>query len=458
MKCSKILVVDDEPNVRSSIEEMLDEHGYDVLTAASADEAFSQLKAEQPDLTICDIQMPGMSGLDAFRVMRKTHPKMPVIIMTGFGTTQTAIEATKLGAFDYQLKPFDPDEMLQTVERALESVRLMHRQVQIDPKTAAVPAAGDAIIGQSPPMQEVYKAIGRVAETDASVLIRGDTGTGKELVARAIYQHSRRQNMPMLMVNCVAIPDTLLEAELFGHEKGAFTGANARRIGKFEQANGGTIFLDEIGDIPLVTQAKLLRVLQERQFERIGSNETIRVDVRILAATNRNLEQAIAEGKFREDLFHRLNVVTIRIPPLSERRDDVCRLTEYFLHRFSQELGISVPPISEDAMLTLKTYHWPGNVRELEHCIHRALIFTQGYPIQKDDILQALEQSGPTESGKSEYTPKDGIHVGMSLEEVEKQFILMTLASTNGNKKEAARILGISRRAIYDKLKRYGVM
>jgi DNA-binding NtrC family response regulator len=381
---------------------------------------------------------------------------MPVIIMTGFGTTQTAIEATKLGAFDYQLKPFDPDEMLQTVERALESVRLMQRPVQIDPRTP--PVTDDAIIGQSQCMQDVYKSIGRVTETDASVLIRGDTGTGKELVARAIYQHSRRQHMPMLMVNCVAIPDTLLEAELFGHEKGAFTGANARRIGKFEQANGGTIFLDEIGDVPLVTQAKLLRVLQERRFERIGSNETIHVDVRILAATNRNLEEAIAAGKFREDLFHRLNVVTIRIPPLCDRRDDIDRLSNYFLRRFSKELQISLPPISEDALRVLRSYHWPGNVRELEHCIHRALIFTQGYPVQKEDVLQALEQSGTTESLPADPGPSDVIHVGMTLDEVEKQFILMTLAFTNGNKKEASKMLGISRRAIYDKLKRYGIM
>lgn len=456
MKRNTILVIDDETNVRTSIEEMLEEHGYEVFTASSAEEAFELLKTSVPELTICDIQMPGMSGLDAFRILRKSHPKMPVIIMTGFGTTQTAIEATKLGAFDYQLKPFDPDEMLQTVERALESVRLMQRQVQIDPRTP--PVTEDAIIGQSLCMQEVYKAIGRVAQTDASVLIRGDTGTGKELVARAIYQHSRRQQMPMLMVNCVAIPDTLLEAELFGHEKGAFTGANARRIGKFEQADGGTLFLDEIGDIPLMTQAKLLRVLQERRFERIGSNETIHVDVRILAATNRNLEEAIAEGKFREDLFHRLNVVTIRIPPLCERRDDIDRLANYFLRRFSQELQIAVPPISEDALRVLRNYHWPGNVREMEHCIHRALIFTQGYPVQKEDVLQALEQSGSSETPPAQLGNSEAIRVGMTLDEVEKQFIQMTLSYTNGNKKEAAKMLGISRRAIYDKLKRYGIM
>jgi nitrogen regulation protein NR(I) len=455
---SKILVVDDEPNVRSSIAELLAEQGYDVLTADRGETALAVLDHDQPDLMVCDIQMPGMNGLDAFRILRKSYPKLPVIIMTAYGTTETAIEATKLGAFDYQLKPFDPDEMLRTVERALESVRLMHRQVRIDP--GSLPATDDAIIGQSACMQDVYKAIGRVAQTDASVLIRGETGTGKELIARAVYQHSNRAERPLLVVNCVAIPDTLLEAELFGHEKGAFTGAATRRIGKFEQANGGTLFLDEIGDIPLTTQAKLLRVLQERSFERIGSNETIHVDVRVLAATNRDLEHAIANGRFREDLFHRLNVVTIRVPALRERRNDIPRLTNYFLELFSRKLGIDKPAVSDDALDVLVNYDWPGNVRELEHTIHRALIFTHGYPIQRTDILQALEQrpeEAPAPTATATVGQSASIRVGMKLEEVEREFIKMTLAATSGNKKQAAKMLGISRRAVYDKLKKYGL-
>lgn len=456
---SKILVVDDEPSVLSSIADMLSEQGYDVITADRGETALQRLEGDDPDLLICDIQMPGMNGLDAFRILRKSHPKLPVILMTAYGTTESAIEATKLGAFDYQLKPFDPGEMLQTVSRALESVRLMRRQVQIEP--TAVPSAADAIIGQSACMQEVYKAIGRVAQTDASVLIRGETGTGKELIARAIYQHSNRSDRPLLVVNCVAIPETLLEAELFGHEKGAFTGAAARRIGKFEQANGGTLFLDEIGDIPITTQAKLLRVLQERTFERIGSNESIRVDVRVLAATNRDLESAIAEGNFREDLFHRLNVVTIRVPPLRDRRDDIPRLTRFFVELFSRKLGVEMPALSEDALDLLLSYGWPGNVRELEHVTHRAIIFTKGYPIQRRDICQALERPTDTvtmDRPTTEEDPAFDIHVGMTLDQVECAFIRKTLLATGGNKKQAAEMLGISRRAVYDKLKRYGLI
>ncbi|MFO0948201.1 MAG: sigma-54 dependent transcriptional regulator [Planctomycetota bacterium] len=455
----KILIVDDESNVRTSIEEMLDEAGYDVVAADRAEGALKLVEIEQPDLMICDVQMPGMNGLEAFRVIRQSRPRMPVIIMTGYGTTETAIEATKLGAFDYLLKPFDPAEMLTTVQRALESVRLMQRHVVIDPMGAA--DTGDALIGQSASMQQVYKSIGRVAATDASVLIRGETGTGKELVARAVYQHSRRSEQPLRMVNCVAIPETLLESELFGYERGAFTGANSRRIGKFEQADGGTIFLDEIGDIPLVTQAKLLRVLQEKSFERIGSNETIRVDVRVIAATNRDLEGAIQEGKFREDLYHRLNVVTINIPPLRERGQDLVLLTRHFLRRFSKELKIEEPPLSEDALHELKSYSWPGNVRELEHCIQRAMIFTQGYPIQQGDIQRALQRStdeAPSGTATKSSCLGNAIHVGMTLEAVEKVFLKMTLEATGGNKKEASQILGISRRAIYDKLRRHGML
>ena len=452
---SRILVVDDEASVLTSIEEMLEEQGYEVVTADGKETALAALKSQPPDLMLCDIQMPDCNGLDLFRTVKQSRPKMPVIIMTAFGTTETAIEATKLGAFDYRLKPFDPDDMLVTVARALESVRLMHRQVQLDPQKAQESA--DAIIGQGPSMQEVYKAIGRVAATDASVLIRGDTGTGKELVARALYQHSLRGKHPMMLVNCVAIPETLLEAELFGYEKGAFTGAAARRIGKFEQANHGTIFLDEIGDIPLMTQAKLLRVLQERTFERIGSNQTIHIDVRILAATNRDLESAITEGKFREDLYHRLNVVTIKIPPLRDRREDIPRLASFFLERFAREMKVDRPPLAEQALHALETYDWPGNVRELEHCIRRALIFTRGYPIQLDDVVRALERPDEDHAPAQESAASD-IRVGMTLDEVEKQFIQMTLASTQGNKKEAAKLLGISRRAIYDKLKKYGLM
>ncbi|MHC4506591.1 MAG: sigma-54-dependent transcriptional regulator, partial [Planctomycetota bacterium] len=367
---STILIVDDEPNVLASFQKMLATQKHRVMTAARGEAALALVEKKKPDLLVMDIRMPGMDGLTAFRKLRETHPKLPVIIMTGFGTTEAAIEATKLGAFDYHLKPFEPADMLRSIKGALESARLMRRHVRLDPDSEA-PSA-DAIIGQSEGMRGVYKAIGRVAETDATVLVRGETGTGKELVARAVYQHSRRAEMPLVVVNCVAIPETLLESELFGHEKGAFTGASARRIGKFEQAAGGTIFLDEIGDMPLSIQSKMLRVLQERSLERVGGHNTISVDVRVIAATNRDLEKAIAEGKFRDDLYHRLDVFTIDLPPLRERREDIPRLVAYFLDRFARELGVEKPVLSEPALEALRGYGWPGNVRELEHCIHRA--------------------------------------------------------------------------------------
>ncbi len=476
----KILVVDDELNVLASFEKMLSEQGHEVITARRAEAALDCLNKEKPELLIMDIRLPGMDGLQAFRQIKKSYPKLPVIIMTGYGTTESAIEATKLGAFDYQLKPFEPEEMLRIIERALECVRLMQRQVELAPQVA--PLTSDAIIGQSIVMQEVYKAIGRVSQTDATVLIRGETGTGKELVARAIYQHSLRSDAPLLLVNCVAIPETLLESELFGYEKGAFTGASTRRIGKFEQANGGTIFLDEIGDIPLGIQAKILRVLQERNFERIGGNDTIHVDVRVIAATNRNLEKAISDGKFRNDLYHRLNVVTIHIPPLRERREDIPQLISYFLERFAQQLKIDKPTLSSDALQALQNYFWHGNVRELEHCIHRAMIFTRGYPIQANDVYRALER--PAEDFPMEDTAEQQVissssipyeeqlqalvdnyvetHTGAAthsqfIELADKLLVLQALRHTNGNQTQAANLLGLTRPTLQAKMQKYGI-
>ena len=348
---SRILLVDDEEGVLPALVELLRSEGHEVVTARRAAEALERLAAEEFELVILDVRLPGISGLDALERIKQGQPKLPVIVMTGQGTMETAVEATKRGAFDYHLKPFEPAEMLETIERALEGARLMRGQVAVG--SANVAGTEDAIIGQSPGMQQVFKAIGRVAQTDATVLIRGESGTGKELVARAIYQHSLRSDAPLLVVNCVAIPETLLESELFGYEKGAFTGATARRIGKLEQASGGTIFLDEIGDVPPSIQAKILRVLQEREFERLGGNETIRTDVRVLSATNRDLEIAIAEGDFRGDLYHRLDVVTIHVPPLRQRREDLPFLVDYFLERFARELKTDRPPLSEGVMEVL---------------------------------------------------------------------------------------------------------
>ena len=319
--------------------------GTNVVAAAGAEEAIERVKDASLDLVILDVCLPGMSGLDALARLRQAQPTLPVIVMTGQGTTDTAIEATKRGAFDYLLKPFDPAEMLRTIAKALEAARLMKVRLALNPETT-LPAA-DAIVGRNPAMLQLYKAIGRVAPTDATVLIRGESGTGKELVARAVYQHSRRHGKPLVVVNCAAIPEALLESELFGYESGAFTGAMKRRIGKFEQADGGTLFLDEIGDMPPALQAKILRALQDRTFQRLGGNETLQADVRVICATNRDLERAIAAGGFREDLYHRVNVVTLELSPLRQRRDDIPLLVDYFLNRYARAAGVEKPPLAQ---------------------------------------------------------------------------------------------------------------
>ncbi|MCC7263351.1 MAG: sigma-54-dependent Fis family transcriptional regulator [Candidatus Latescibacteria bacterium] len=464
---SRILVVDDEASVLASFEKMLSRQGHQVLTARRADAALELLPVAQPDLLIMDIRMPGMDGLEAFRHIRAGNARLPVILMTGYSTTEYAIEAMKLGAFDYQVKPFEPEELLRLIDRALEGYRLMQRQVAFDPATP--PDAGDALVGQSPLMQEVYKQIGRVAQTDAAVLIRGETGTGKELVARAIYQHSRRHAAPLLMINCAAIPETLLETELFGHEKGAFTGALSRRVGRFEQASGGTLFLDEIGDISPATQAKILRVLQDQQFDRLGGHEPVRTDVRLLAATNRNLEDAIAAGQFREDLYYRLKVVAIDLPPLRERREDIPKLTEYFVARFARQLKIDPPSLSEEALALLYSHPWPGNVRELEHCLHRALIATGGYPIQAEDLRRAL---GPTPAAADRVAASEDLvlqireylksHSGPAtherfLEQVDKLLVAEALRQTKGNQTQAAKLLGLTRPTLQAKMNKHGL-
>jgi nitrogen regulation protein NR(I) len=380
----QILIVDDDDQLRHSFHRLLAEEGYQTATAPSGEAALPLIRASRPDLVILDVRLPGMNGLEVFRAIREMEPKLPVIIMTAFATTNTAIEATKLGAFDYVLKPFEIPEMLGLIRQALEAGRFMRSPVALDQDPATT--AEEAIIGRSQPMQELYKAIGRVAPTDATVLIRGEPGTGKELVARAIYQHSLRANRPFLVINCLAIPETLLESELFGYEKGAFTGATTRRIGKVEQANGGTLFLDEIGDMPQSIQAKLLRLLQERSLERLGGRQVIEVDVRIIAATNRDLEAALAQGRFREDLYYRLNVVTLNLPPLRERKDDLTHLADYFLRRSAGSLGVRHPGLDPEAVTLLLQHDWPGNVRELANAMEKCLIFSRGRPIGVEEV------------------------------------------------------------------------
>ncbi|RMF60997.1 MAG: sigma-54-dependent Fis family transcriptional regulator, partial [Calditrichaeota bacterium] len=376
----KILIVDDEPNIHYSFEKILPD-SYHLLSAHSAEEALNVFSRENPDVVVMDVKLPAMDGLEALQKMKKLDARTPVIMMTAFGTVNTAITAMKYGAYEYLLKPFDVNRMRQVIEQALESSDLMRRQVVVASEGGLEDEEGDLIVGSSEVMQQIYKLIGQVAHQDIPVLICGESGTGKELVARAIYHHSKRAHQPFLEINCAALPETLLESELFGHEKGAFTGATEKRIGKFELVNGGTLFLDEIGELSLSSQAKLLRVLQYGTFTRIGGKEVIHTDVRVLVATNRNLKEEIKNGNFREDLYYRLNVITINLPPLDERREDIPELAHYFLKRYGKESGKQLKGFTKEAMNQLVNHHWKGNVRQLENCIRRAIVLARGSTI-----------------------------------------------------------------------------
>ena len=466
---STLLIIDDDDQLRISFERLLKEEGYAVQTAASGEAGLRLIDDAIPDLVVLDIRLPGMNGLETFARIHRIEPKLPVIIMTAYGTTETAIEATKMGAFDYVLKPFDIPEMLTVIRKALEVGRFMRSPVDVD--ASPDQARGEAIIGKSPVMQEVYKAIGRVAGTDATVLVRGESGSGKELVARALFQHSMRSEKPFLVINCVAIPDTLLESELFGYEKGAFTGATHRRVGKVEQASGGTVFLDEIGDMPMNLQAKMLRLLQEKSIERLGGRETIPVDVRIIAATNRDLEQLIAAGRFREDLYYRLKVITIWLPALAARSGDIPLLADYFLSRFSMELGIENPGITSEAVALLVATPWPGNVRELANTLQKALIFNRGAPLRPADITQAAGSDArrrhPYDNAADEAM-RTWIRGLLSNGEPDNRFencldrfgsmlVAEALKLTGGNRSQAAKLLGISRPTLHAKIDKYGL-
>jgi nitrogen regulation protein NR(I) len=464
---STILIIDDDDQLRISFERLLKEEGYGVRTAASGEAGIRMIADAIPDLVLLDVRLPGMNGLEAFKQIHRIEPKLPVIIMTAFGTTETAIEATKMGAFDYVIKPFDVPKMLSTIRQALEAGRFMRSPVDMD--ASPNKTQGEAIIGKSPAMQEVYKAIGRVSATDATVLVRGESGSGKELVARALYQHSVRSEKPFLVINCVAIPDTLLESELFGYEKGAFTGATHRRVGKIEQASGGTVFLDEIGDMPLNLQAKMLRLLQEKSIERLGGRETIPVDVRIIAATNRNLEHLITNGQFREDLYYRLKVITIWLPPLRERTGDIPLLADYFLTRFASELSIENPGITREALSMLVSSPWAGNIRELANTLQKALIFNRGAPLSLNDITQAAGDEANNHhlsEGACDDQVRAWIRSLLSKGERENLFencmdhlgsVLVgeALNLTGGNRSQAAKLLGMSRPTLHAKIDKY---
>lgn len=470
-----ILVVDDDDQLRGSFEKILSMEGYGVRVAASGEAALAMLTdGTLPDAVIMDVRMPGLDGLATLRLLREKEPRLPIIIMTAYSTTDSAIEATKLGAFDYILKPFDIPDVLALISKALEAGRVMRDQVALSSK--AEERDSEALVGVSQAMQSLYKAIGRAAPTDALVLLRGESGTGKELAARALYQHSARAGQPFSIINCVAIPDTLLESELFGYERGAFTGAVSRRVGKIEQAERGTIFLDEIGDMPLGVQAKLLRLLQEKQIERLGGREPINVDVRIIAATNRDLEQAVQAGRFREDLYYRLNVVSIHLPPLRERREDIPHLARHFVRRLCRELDSPAPEFAPDALDRLAMHAWPGNVRELANLLQKIVIFNQGGPISAAEVDAALEgSSGPTrgappvpcgdgtgeDSPLAEYVrhallhnPGENVFDDL-MDAMGAAIVREALALCADNRSRTARMLGLSRPTLLARIDKY---
>jgi two-component system, NtrC family, response regulator AtoC len=449
-----ILVADDEPAIRTNLKLLLESEGYQVREAVDGKQAARLL--QDPDVALCllDLKMPGLDGMDVLRGHADRLEETPVIVITAYGGSKAAIEAMKLGAYDYITKPFDFDEVLFSIRRALTQ-RTLVAQVQAlsreDDRRDAGPSAEDDLVGKTPNMLQVFKAIGRVAPTREPVLIVGESGTGKELVASAIHKNSDRAAQPFIKVNSAALSATLLESELFGHEKGAFTGAVARRIGRFEQANGGTLFLDEIGDLDIDLQAKLLRVLQTGQFERVGGEATLQVDVRVLAATNRDLTVRIAEGRFREDLFYRLNVVTIELPPLRQRRDDIPLLAEHILTKLAHKYDWPHLALSPEAQTYLTAQPWPGNVRQLQNVLARAAILARGRVIGLDDVREPASSSGTGESAAGSLLLRD------LLAETERRAIQQALEQEKWNRTRAARLLGISRRQLFDKIRQYGL-
>ena len=447
----KILIVDDEVSVRDSLR-MIFKKDYQVIMAGSAEEAIIKVKSEEPDLIFLDIIMPGKDGMQALKEIRGMHPQIPVIMLTATKTLKTAVEAMKLGAYDYITKPFDVEELKLIAQKALESrdLRRENRRLQGEVEERY---HFDNIIGKSKEMRDIYATIRQIAEKNSTVLIHGESGTGKELVARAIHYNSHRKNKPFVAVNCAAIPETLIESELFGHEKGAFTDAQTRRIGHFELADQGTLFLDEVSELILPTQAKILRALQERDFVRVGGGKTISVDVRLISATNKNLEELMARGAFRSDLFYRINVVPVTIPPLRKRKEDILLLAKHFLDKHA---GVGKKKISPEAMDILIAYDWPGNVRELENIIERIVVLTTSDTITPDDVPSSLKTESRVELIKL------GVLDGrISFEDAEKEFerdiIIEALKKSNFVQTRAADLLGISRRILKYKMDKYSI-
>ena len=489
----KLLLIDDEADVQYSFRRIFDSPDLQLFTASSGEEGVQMIRRVKPDLVISDIRMAGITGLETLRRIRALDPRLPVILMTAYGTTQTAIEAMKLGAYDYLLKPFDVPRLKELVFQALKAAREARQAVTLQPMLEAEDYEV-GVIGRSEAMQSIFKLIGQVAATDATVLITGESGTGKELVARAIYHYSRRNELPFLAINCAAIAENLLESELFGHEKGAFTGATHQRIGKFEQCDGGTLFLDEIGDMSPATQTKILRVLQNGTFERVGGNETIQVDVRIIAATNKKLEEEVAHRQFREDLFYRLNVVRIQMPPLRDRKPDIRLLVDYFLRKLAGTGG-KPKSIGPGTLEIMESYSWPGNVRELENVLRRATVVAKGQAILPSDLPAgiATPTPAPTTEAGSPTTPKPSTSTQLSTEvspppspaspqemdvqelaqalfrfgrsdpklkiipAVERVLVIECLKETRGNQVQAARLLGITRATLRKRIEKFGI-
>ena len=463
-RMAKLLVIDDDPLIRRLFTRVYQNSWITVVTAASAEEGLAALSTCQPDVVILDVLLPDLSGLEAFQRIVKIDGKLPVIFVTSDEASDKTIEAMKLGALDYLLKPLDFRQVRPLVDRAIEMSRLMKVPVQITHEAKPEQLSSDCLIGRCPAMQEVYKEIGRVAPQDDIVLICGESGTGKELLARAIYQHSQRSEGPFLAINCAAIPESLLESELFGHEKGAFTGADCQRIGKFEQCSGGTLFLDEIGDMTPITQSKILRIIETQCFQRIGGNETVKTDVRIIAATNRDLEQMIVQNRFRADLYYRLSVFEIELPPLRRRADDLQILLEHFLHRFNRVLGKDVQGVSPDALEILRSYQWPGNVRELQSVLKQALLRATGPVIVPDFLPDTVKTSRndlvPADSNSLDLRQfvRDRLQAGCEslyaecLSFMERHLIMKVLRQTSGNQAHAAKILGITRGSLRNKI------
>ena len=439
------------------LELSLGEEGYTTRTAPDAESGLGVLRAEPIDLVITDLKLPGMNGLDFLQAVKRTSAELPVVVMTAYGTVNTAVEAMKSGASDYVLKPFSLDEMKLTVRKALDVHRLQQENRSL---REALGQRYDFknIIAGSERMQEVLATVVRVAPTVSTVLLGGETGVGKDLIARAIHEHSRRAAGPFVKINSTAIPENLLESELFGYEKGAFTGATTSKPGKFELADKGTLFLDEIGDVPPATQVKLLRVLQEREFERLGGTKTLRVDVRLVAATNRDLRAALEQGEFREDLYYRLNVVPINIPPLREHKEDIPALASHFIRLYAAEAGKTIRGITPEALKLLTSFHWPGNVRELQNIIERAIALSAGDTIEAADIRfdtpapRAAVPGSTPEDSRVPFPP-----AGMSLDQFEDEIIREALRRANGNKSQAARLLGLSRNALRYRLSKMGL-